>query len=111
MRIEDDYMTMKLNIKGKNAVEMTEKIMKAIQEAEKDIDKFAKMKSKKGKKEKKAWKREIACLFHNCKEDDLELVGDYDLFQKEYFCKRCGRRYAIAISGYRIILEHKKFKK
>lgn len=45
MRIEDDYMTMKLNIKGKNAVEMTEKIMKAIQEAEKDIDEMIKNKN------------------------------------------------------------------
>ena len=40
IEVEDDYMKMKLNIKGKNAVEMTEKMMKAIQEAEKEIDKL-----------------------------------------------------------------------
>ena len=37
MKIEDEYMKMELKIKGKNAVEFAEKLMKAIQEAEKEI--------------------------------------------------------------------------
>ena len=55
-------------------------------------------------KEKEIRKKEIACLFSNCDAEDLIYIKEYDLFQKEYKCKRCGRRYAITISGNRIIL-------
>lgn len=39
MSFEDDYIKMDLKIKGKNAAHCTEQIMKAIQEAEKEIKK------------------------------------------------------------------------
>jgi len=39
VQLEDDYLKMELKIKGKNAVKQTGLIMKAIEEAEKEMKK------------------------------------------------------------------------